>query len=62
MNSHNGEATHNRDEKRFRENFDQALSHELHKDTIANTSIKRQVTGDDLPAGMKSRTIYGKKA
>lgn len=61
MNSHNGEGLFNRDEKKFRENFDAALSSGLHKDTIANTDIKRQVTGKDLPAGMKSRTIYGKK-
>ncbi len=60
--SHNGEATHNRDDTKYRDNHDEAFTKELHKDTTANTDRKRQVSKADRPAGVKSRTIYGAKA
>ena len=56
--SHNGEATHNRDAEKYRSGHDEAFTKELHKDTEANTVIKRQVSAKDLPVGMRSRTVY----
>jgi hypothetical protein len=60
--SHNGEATHNRDAEKYRKHHDEAFTKELHKDTTANTATKRQVSDADRPAGVKSRTIYRAKA
>ncbi len=60
--SHNGEATHNRDADKYRIGHDEALGTKLHKDTEANTSRKRQVSVKDLPVGMRSKTIYGLKS
>jgi len=54
--SHNGEATHNRDAAKCRKNFDN-ITLDTRKPTI-----KRDVPKDELPAGIRSRTIYGKKA
>lgn len=56
--SHNGEATHNRDADKYRSGHDEALGTKLHKDTTANTATKRQVSEADRPTGVKSRTIY----
>ena len=53
--SHNGEATHNRDAAKCRKNFD-AITEDSRKPTT-----KREVAKEDLPAGIRSRTIYGKK-
>ena len=61
MKYNNGEGTDNRDDEKYLENYDEAFNRELHKDTVSNTKSKRQVTGKDLPVGMKSRTIYGTK-
>ena len=51
----------NRDDNKYRDNHDEALPEGLHKDTTATTATKRQVEAKDLPVGMRSRTIYGKK-
>jgi len=53
--SHNGEATHNRDTAKCRKNFD-AITEDTRKPTV-----KRDVPKHELPAGIRSRTIYGKK-
>ena len=53
--SHNGEATHNRDAAKCRKNFD-AITEDSRKPTV-----KREVAKGDLPAGIRSRTIYGIK-
>ena len=53
--SHNGEATNNRDAAKCRKNFD-AITEDTRK-----PSVKREVAKEDLPAGVRSRTIYGKK-
>ena len=53
--SHNGEATNNRDAAKCRKNFD-AITEDTRK-----PSVKREVAKEDLPAGIRSRTIYGKK-
>ena len=47
-----------RDDNKFRDQYDEAFTRELHKDTTANTATKRQVSEADRPAGVMSRTIY----
>ena len=49
----------NRDAEKYGKRYDEVLSKELHEDTEANTDRKRHVSKDDLPAGMRSKTIYG---
>ncbi len=47
-----------RSDETFRVKYVEAFDTELHKDTEANTSTKKQVAAKDLPVGMRSRTIY----
>ena len=55
MKYNNGEGADNRDDKKYRENHD-----DITLDTRKPT-VKRDVPKDELPAGIRSRTIYGVK-
>ena len=61
MRYNNGEGVLNRDDEKYLDNYDESLGEGLHKDTVANTDVKRQVKRSELPAGIRSRTVYGRK-
>ena len=55
MRYNNGEGTNNRDDAKYGKNHD-AITEDSRKPTT-----KREVAKEDLPAGIRSRVIYGKK-
>jgi hypothetical protein len=58
MRYNNGEGTIGHDDTKYRENFDEAVKL---KNGQRPEYTGREVPKDQLPAGMRSRIIYGKK-
>jgi len=56
MQSHNGEATLNRDDEKYREGIDRIIDWEKNKNYTG-----REVPKKDLPSGIRCRIIYAKK-
>ncbi len=55
MRYNNGEGTNNRDDAKYGKNHDN-ITEDTRKPTV-----KREVPKSELPAGLRSRTIYGEK-
>jgi len=56
MHTHNGEAVLNRDDNKYREEFDKINFGDRRKEYTG-----REVPKEDLPSGIRCRIVYNKK-